>query len=260
MQQRHVRIARSQHAGDLRCAVIHTCERYAACTAQPMQPSHILWGERSHAQLTRRSERFQCVPVGCVRGRLGCRRSGAGAFRGGHLSFRWVIHSKSCGTSISYPGGRRTVARGCFPDMTPLREKRTVSIRPGELPTVGPLWPCTLARERREQLVSYVASRTHPRRFVLHITDRAALIPLFASCSVPPEYPPLSRYRLNRWSSVVTVSADGKRVRQREILWDSSEGNHGRDRYRTTASVRGKRTGDVATTSEVSQDTSDTAH
>src|SRR5262249_5631768 len=180
-------------------------------------------------------------------------------FEGGTWSFRWVIHSKSCGTSISYPEGRRTVASGCFPDMTPIREKRTINIRPGELPTVGPLWPCTIAREQREQLVRYVASRTH-QRFVLHINDRAALIPLFASCGSPPESPPLSRYRLKRWSSVVTVSADGKRVRQREILWDSSDGNHGRDRYRTTASVRGKRTGNVATTSEVSQDTSDTAH
>jgi hypothetical protein len=180
-------------------------------------------------------------------------------FEGGTWSFRWVIHSKSCGTSISYPGGRRTVASGCFPDMTPLREERTINIRPGELPTVGPLWPCPLPREQRGQLVRYVASRTHPRQFVLHINDRAALIPLFASCSVPPDYAPLSRYRLNRWSSVVTVSADGQRVRQREVLWDSSDGNHGRDRYRTTASVRGKRAGDVATTAAVGQDTSDTA-
>jgi hypothetical protein len=181
-------------------------------------------------------------------------------FEGGTWSFRWVIHSKSCGTSISYSEGRRTVASGCFPDMTPIREKRTINIHAGDLPTVGPLWPCTLAREQREQLVRYVASRTHPRRFVLHVNDRAALIPLFASCSIPPEDPPLSRYRLNRWSSVVTVSADGKHVRQREILWDSFDGNHGRDRYRTTASVRGKRTGNVATASEVGQDTSDTAH
>src|SRR5262249_39836742 len=180
-------------------------------------------------------------------------------FEGGTWSFRWVIHSKSCGTSISYPGGRRTVASGCFPDMTPIREKRTIIIRPGALPTVGPLWPCTLAREQREQLVRYVASRPPPRRFLLHINAPAPLTPLFASCSVPPEYPPLSRYRLNRWSSVVTVSSDGTRVRQREVLWDSSDGNHGRDRYRTTASVRGKRTGDVASTAAIGQDASDTA-
>src|SRR5262249_57084973 len=98
---------------------------------------------------------------------------------------------------------------------TPIREKRTIIIRPGELATVGPLWPCTLAREQREQLVRYVASRTHPRRFVLHINDRAALIPLFASCSVPPEYPPLSRYRLNRWSSRGPVSAAARAGLQR---------------------------------------------
>src|SRR5262249_49095974 len=199
------------------------------------------------------------VSVGCVRGRLGCRRSGAGAVRGGGVVVQ-VGYPLQVMRYLNQLSGRTAHGReGMLSRLTPLREQRTINIRPGELPTVRPLWPCTLAREQREQLVRYVASRTHPRRFVLHINDRVALIPLFASCSVPPDYPPLSRYRLNRWSSVVTVSADGQRIRQREVLWDSSDGNHGRDRYRTTASVRGKRTGDVASTAAIGQDASDTA-
>ena len=185
-------------------------------------------------------------------------------FEGGTWSFAWVIREKSCGTSTVFRGGRHTVT-GCFPDILPLREKRTVNVGPGELPAVGPLlgppWACILARgQQREQLVRYVASRPNPRRFVLHINDRAALNPLFASCFVPPGNPPLPRYQVNRWSSIVTVSADGQRVRQREILWDSWDTAHsGRAHHRSTASVRGKRTADVATTAAGGQDTGDTA-
>ena len=44
--------------------------------------SHLPGREGPDVQLTRTSEPFQRVPVGCVPSRLGCRRSGAGAFRG----------------------------------------------------------------------------------------------------------------------------------------------------------------------------------
>ena len=174
-------------------------------------------------------------------------------FEGGTWSFSGVIRSKGCGTSISFREGRRTVTRGCFPDILPLREKRTLEVQPGELPTLGLLVPgagCHLERG----LVRYVASRTHPRRFVLAIKDRAAVKQLFASCSVPPEEHVLG-YRLDRYSSIVSVSADGQRVRQRDVLWDSTlfDGPHGWVRERTTAISRGRRTGDVATTAAVGQ-------
>ena len=44
--------------------------------------------------------------------------------------------------------------------MTPLKEKATLEIRPGALPTQGPLWPCALEREQGAPLFRYVASRT----------------------------------------------------------------------------------------------------
>src|SRR5262249_29709182 len=164
VQQRRVRIARSQHAGDLRCAVIHKL-RTARSLLCATDAAAIFYGGNVHMRSSR--GRLSGSSVFLSGAFVAVWAAGAPAqvhFEGGTWSFRWVIHSKSCGTSISYPEGRRTVASGCFPDMTPIREKGTINIRPGELPTVGPLWPCTLARERREQLVSYVASRTHPRR------------------------------------------------------------------------------------------------
>jgi len=146
------------------------------------------------------------------------------------------------------------VTRGCFPDGAGGREKRTVDLRPDQLPTLGPLWPCPAEAGHLKQFVRYVASRTNPRRFVLHINDRAALIKAFTSCVSPD---PVIRYRLDRWSSIVTVSADGQRVRQREVLWDSIlfDGVHGWARERTTASFHGRRTGDVTTTDSVGEDT-----
>ena len=178
-------------------------------------------------------------------------------FEGGTWSFSWVERSKSCGTSISFQGGRRTVTTGCFPDMTPSREKATLEFRPGKLPALSPIWPCGLEQEQRAQLYRYVASRTTPRRFTMKVPDRAKAIAVFeTSCSLP-EYP-WSRLRLNRWSSVVTVSADGQRIRQRAILWYSFDIGPDpvvRQRLRVTASVRGRRTGDTATTTAVGEDT-----
>ena len=133
-------------------------------------------------------------------------------FAGGTWSFSGVIHSKQCGTSSSFRGGRRTVTRGCFPDGGSSRWERTLDIRPGQLPTLGPLLPCHLERGQREQLVRYVASRTRPRRFVLHINDRAALIKVFASCTtvpppnrVPPQPVVLDRHGLRRRSACPTA-------------------------------------------------------
>jgi hypothetical protein len=179
---------------------------------------------------------------------------------GGAWSFSGVIRIKDCGTSISFPGGRRTVTRGCFPAVLPLREKRTLDVRPGELPTLGLLVPgkgCDLERG----LVRYVASRKHPRRFVLAINDREAVTQLFASCSVVPGQG-VSGYRLDRLSSTITVSADGRRVRQRDVLWDALrfDDRKGWARERSSFTVRGRRTGDVATTAAVGQDTGDTGN
>ncbi len=178
-------------------------------------------------------------------------------FEGGTWSFSWVMRAKSCGTSTSFQEGRRTVTTGCFPYMTPWRGKATLEFRPGKLPALGPIWPCHLEPEQRAQLYRYVASRTNPRRFRMKVTDRAKASALFeTSCSLP-QYP-WSRYRLHRWSSVVTVSADGQRVRQRAVLWDSVDIGPEpvvRERERVTLSVRGKRTGDVATTAAVGEDT-----
>jgi len=170
-------------------------------------------------------------------------------FEGGTWSFSRVIHSKSCDFSPRLVAEGRA---GCFTDMLPLKQEATLHIRPGKLPAVRPLWPCALERDQPAQLFRYVTSRTHPRRFVLTIDNRAALREAFvASCS--PDYP-LSRYRLKRWSSIVTVSADGQRVRQRDVLWESFDTGDVRQRFRLTASVRGKRTGDVATTAAVGED------
>src|SRR5262245_13511558 len=171
-------------------------------------------------------------------------------FDGGTWSFSRVIHSKSCDFSPRLVAEGRA---GCFTDMLPLKQEATLDIRPGKLPAVRPLWPCALERDQPAQLFRYVASRTRPRRFVLTVDNRAALREAFVvSCS--PEYP-LSRYRLKRWSSIVTVSADGKRVRQRDVLWESFDTGDVRQRFRLTASVRGKRIGDVAPTAAVGEDT-----
>jgi len=177
---------------------------------------------------------------------------------GGTWSFSGIIRSKSCGTSTSFRGGRRIVTTGCFPDGGGGREKRSLDVPPGKLPTPGVLAPGTGCNLRG--LVHYVASRTHPRRFVLVVDDRAAVIREFASCSVPPEEH-LIGYRLNRWSSIITVSADGQHVRQRDVLWDTLlfDGPHGRVPLRATFAVRGRRTGDVAPTAAVGQDSSDPA-
>src|SRR5262249_58000539 len=165
---------------------------------------------------------------------------------GGTCSFSRVIHSKSCDFSPRLVAEGRA---GCFTDMLPLKQEATLDIRPGKLPAVRPLWPCALERDQPAQLFRYVASRTHPRRFVLTVDDRAALREAFVvSCS--PDYP-LSRYRLKRWSSTVTVSAAGQPVRQRDVLWESFDTGDVRQRFRLTASVRGKRTGDVATTAAI---------
>jgi len=179
-------------------------------------------------------------------------------FEGGTWSFSGVIRSKSCGTSTSFREGRRTVTTGCFPDGGGGRETRTLDVPPGKLPTLGLLVPGTGCH--LQGLVRYIASPTHPRRFVLVINDRAAVIREFASCSVPPEEH-LIGYRLKRWSSIITVSADGQRIRQRDVLWDTLlfDGPHGRVPERTTLSVRGRRIGDVAPTAAVGQDTGDPA-
>ena len=72
--------------------------------------------------------------------------------------------------------------------------------------------------------------------------------------------PPLIGYRLNRWSSIVTVSADGQHVREREVLWESwANPGHRRGGIKLTSSIRGKRAGDVATTAADGQGTGDTA-
>ena len=176
-------------------------------------------------------------------------------FEGGTWSFSRVIRSKSCDFSPRLVADGRA---GCFTDMLPWKQKATLDMRPGKLPAVRPLWPCALERDQPAQLFHYVASRTRPRRFVLTIDNRAALREAFvASCS--PDYP-LTRYRLKRWSSIVTVSADGQRVRQRDVLWESFDTGDVRQRSRMTASVRGRRTGDVATTAAIGEDTGSRAH
>jgi hypothetical protein len=171
-------------------------------------------------------------------------------FEGGTWSFSRVIRSKSCDFSPRLAAEGRA---GCFTDMLPWKQKATLDMRPGKLPVVRPLWPCALERDQPARLVRYVAPRTRPRRFVLTIDDRAALREAFVvSCS--PQYP-LTRYRLKRWSSIVIVSADGQRVRQRDVLWESFDTGDVRQRLRLTASVRGRRTGDVATIAAVGEDT-----
>ena len=171
-------------------------------------------------------------------------------FEGGTWSFTRVIHSKSCDFSPRLVAEGRA---GCFTDMLPWKQQATLDIRPGKLPVVRPLWPCALERDQPAQLLRYIASRTRPRRFVLTIDNRVALREAFVlSCS--PEYP-LSRYRLKRWSSIVTVSADGQRVRQRDVLWESFDTGDVRQRFRLTATVRGKRTGGVATTAAIGEGT-----
>lgn len=170
---------------------------------------------------------------------------------GGTWSFSWVVRSKSCNYS------RRLAAQGragCFTDMLPQRETATVQVRPGELPTVG-LWPCKLDREQRVQLVRWVASRTNPRRFTMKVPDRAKANAVFeASCGVPQQ--PIARFRLERWSSVATVSPNGRRVRQRAVLWDSFDTGDVRQHFRLTASVRARRVGDAAATAAVGPDDS----
>jgi hypothetical protein len=168
---------------------------------------------------------------------------------GGTWSFSWVVRSESCDYS------RRLAAQGragCFPDMLPLRDTATGHIRPGEPPTVG-LWPCKLDREQRAQLVRWVASRTNPRRFTMKVPDRAKANAVFeASCGLPQQ--PIARFRLERWSSVATVSPDGRRVRQRAVLWDSFDTGDVRQHFRLTANVRGRRLGDAAGTAAIGPD------
>lgn len=131
-------------------------------------------------------------------------------------------------------------------------------------PASSPRWDCSCRQggcDLGRGLVRYVASRTHPRRFVLAINDREALTQLFASCSFVPGQG-VSEYRLDRFSSTISVSADGRRVRQRDVLWDATRYDDlkGWARTRSSFIVRGRRTGDVATTAAVGQDTGDTAN
>src|SRR5215467_11783637 len=100
-------------------------------------------------------------------------------FEGGTWSFSWVIRSKSCDFSPRLVAEHRA---GCLTDMLPLKREKTRDIPPGELPRMTPLWPCALGRGNQSaELVRYVPSRTHPRRFVLTIDNRETLRKAFVA-------------------------------------------------------------------------------